>query len=284
MNDLDSFPRPGVTVDIAVLTVSRPSESIPELRVLVQDRREPSGRSLPGGFIRERWTVDRTVDDVLRRKVGIEPSERNRPRLLRLFDDPDRDDRSWVMSAAHSLSLPEHDLLDATGDLVRVDPAGRLVGEPRLLFDHDEIVTAAVDGAAGALRDPLPLRRHPPRPRRFPARAVHPAPAAQGARGRRRRRAAQGQLQPADAGVRRAGDAQRQGRGLRRAAGAAGDALPEVALILATGSPSRARRDEAPNSSSRCSNGAHLSPNPLRNAPVELANLIRAVVCPRRAQ
>ena len=154
MKNLDSFPRPGVTVDIAVLTVSRPSESIPELRVLVQDRREPSGRSLPGGFIRERWTVDRTVDDVLRRKVGIEPSERNRPRLLRLFDDPERDDRSWVMSAAHSLSLPEPDLLDATGDLVRVDPAGRLVGEPRLLFDHDEIVSAAVD----ALRERYEIR------------------------------------------------------------------------------------------------------------------------------
>ena len=79
MADLDSFPRPGVTVDVAVLTVSRPSETIPELRVLVQDRRDPAGRSLPGGFIRERWTVDRTVDDVLRRKVGIEPSDRNRP-------------------------------------------------------------------------------------------------------------------------------------------------------------------------------------------------------------
>ena len=162
-----------------MLTVGRPSESIPELRVLVQDRREPSGRSLPG-LHQGAWT---RTGPLMTSCVagGIEPSERNRPRLLRLFDDPNRDDRSWVMSAAHSLSLPEHDLLDATGDLVRVDPAGRLVGEPRLLFDHDEIVTAAVDGAAGSLRDPIPLRRHPPRPRRFPAGAVHPAAAAQGA-------------------------------------------------------------------------------------------------------
>lgn len=154
MVEIDSFPRPGVTVDVAVLTVSSPSEKNPELRVLVQDRRDPSGRSLPGGFIRERWTVNRTVDDVLRRKVGIEPSERNRPRLLRLFDDPDRDDRSWVMSAAHSLSLPEIDLLDATGDLVPVAPDGRLVGEGRLLFDHDEIVIAAVQ----ALRERYEIR------------------------------------------------------------------------------------------------------------------------------
>lgn len=154
MADLDSFPRPGVTVDVAVLTVSRPSETIPRLCVLVQDRRDPDGRSLPGGFIRERWTVDRTVDDVLRRKVGIERSERNRPRLLRLFDDPGRDDRSWVISAAHSLSLPESELLDARGDLVEVRPDGRLAGESRLLFDHDEIVTAAVE----ALRERYEIR------------------------------------------------------------------------------------------------------------------------------
>jgi 8-oxo-dGTP diphosphatase len=154
MADLDSFPRPGVTVDVAVLTVSAPSESLPQLRVLVQERRDPGGRSLPGGFIRERWTVDQTVDDVLRRKVGIEPSERYRPRLLRLFDDPDRDDRSWVISAAHSLSLPESELLDATGDLVPVGADGRLRGERRLLFDHDEIVTAAVE----ALRERYEIR------------------------------------------------------------------------------------------------------------------------------
>jgi 8-oxo-dGTP diphosphatase len=154
MADLDSFPRPGVTVDVAVLTVSAPSESLPQLRVLVQERRDPGGRSLPGGFIRERWTVDQTVDDVLRRKVGIEPSERNRPRLLRLFDDPERDDRSWVISAAHSLSLPESELLDATGDLVPVGADGRLRGERRLLFDHDEIVTAAVE----ALRERYEIR------------------------------------------------------------------------------------------------------------------------------
>lgn len=142
---LDSFPRPGVTVDIAVLTVSSTSETTPQLRVLVQDRRDPSGRSLPGGFIRERWTVGRTVDDVLRRKVGIVPSEHHRPRLLRLFDDPDRDDRTWVISAAHSLSLAEADLVGATGDLVPVSTDGRLVGEGRLLFDHNAIITATVE-------------------------------------------------------------------------------------------------------------------------------------------
>lgn len=153
MQNLESFPRPGVTVDIAVLTITDAAEA-PVLRLFVQDREEPAGRGLPGGFIRERWTVAQTVDDVLRRKAGIDLGDLVRPQLLRLFDDPDRDDRTWAISAAHSLSLPEHDLLDARGDLVPVSAEGRLVGEGPLLFDHDQIVGAAVQ----ALRSRYEIR------------------------------------------------------------------------------------------------------------------------------
>jgi 8-oxo-dGTP diphosphatase len=153
MTDLESFPRPGVTVDVAVLTVTDAADA-PVLRLLVQDREDPYGRGLPGGFIRERWTVARTVDDVLSRKAGIEPSDVVRPQLLRLFDDPDRDDRTWAISAAHSLSLPEHDLADAIGDLVPISAEGQLVGEGPLLFDHDQIVEAAI----AALRSRYEIR------------------------------------------------------------------------------------------------------------------------------
>jgi 8-oxo-dGTP diphosphatase len=150
---LESFPRPGVTVDVAVLTVTD-ADTDPVLRVLVQDRSDPNGRGLPGGFIRERWTVARTVDDVLSRKAGIESSDVVRPRLLQLFDDPDRDDRTWAISAAHSLSLPSTDLAAVIGDLVPVTAEGHLVGEGPLLFDHDEIVEAAVE----ALRSRYEIR------------------------------------------------------------------------------------------------------------------------------
>jgi 8-oxo-dGTP diphosphatase len=91
------------------------------------------------------WTVDRTVENVLRRKVGIEPSTTIHPRLLRVFDDPDRDDRTWAISIAHSVSIRESDLTGAIGDLVPVRPDGGLDGEGPLLFDHDKIVTAAVE-------------------------------------------------------------------------------------------------------------------------------------------
>ncbi len=141
---LDGLPRPGVAVDLAILTVTGASDTNPELRVLVQDRAEPTGRALPGGFIRERWTVARTVADVLRRKVGIEPSDAIHPRLLRLFDDPDRDDRTWAISVAHSVSLREAQVSAAYGDLVPVTADGALAHEGVLLFDHDQIVAAAI--------------------------------------------------------------------------------------------------------------------------------------------
>ena len=141
---LDSYPRPGITVDLAILTVTD-ADTEPVLRMLVQDRDSPAGRALPGGFVRERATIAETTRDVLARKVGISLDGAVRPRLLRLFDDPDRDDRSWVMSAAHAVSLPEAALEGAKGDLVAVLPDGSLEGESALLFDHDEIVAAAVD-------------------------------------------------------------------------------------------------------------------------------------------
>ena len=148
--DLEGFPRPGVTVDLALMTVTGAGES-PELKLLIQPRVEPAGLALPGRFVRERQTVAQTVDAVLRDKVGIEPSGVVRPRLLRLFDAPDRDSRTWAMSAAHSVSLREADSIGAQGDWLRVMPDGRLAGSssPELLFDHAEIVAAAV----AALRD-----------------------------------------------------------------------------------------------------------------------------------
>ncbi|HNM96532.1 MAG TPA: hypothetical protein PKK40_01155 [Marmoricola sp.] len=153
---LEKFPRPGVTVDLAILTVVGTTDTFaePGFRLLVQDRADPAGPSLPGGFIRERWTVAQTVDDVLRRKVGIEPSTSIHPRLLRVFDDPERDDRTWAISVAHSVSLRETILSPAAGQLVPVDDDGRLVGVGPLLFDHDLIVTAAVE----ALRERYEFR------------------------------------------------------------------------------------------------------------------------------
>ena len=144
VSDLEKFPRPAVAVDLAILTVSGAGGTDPELRVLIQQRTEPAGWALPGGFLRERTTVAQTADHVLRHKVEITPHETIRPRLLRLFDDPDRDDRTWAVSVAHALPLAEPALRGALGELARVTADGRLDGVGPLLFDHDAIVDAAI--------------------------------------------------------------------------------------------------------------------------------------------
>ncbi|NHN54666.1 NUDIX hydrolase [Calidifontibacter sp. DB0510] len=142
--DLEEFPRPGVTVDLALLTIVGTTDSAPSLRVLIQDRSDPTGRALPGAFIRERHTVADTVRDVLTRKVAISPDRLPTPRLLQLYDDPARDSRTWTISAAHSLSVTEAALTGAVGELAAVGDDGRLRGHEPLLFDHDDIVAAAV--------------------------------------------------------------------------------------------------------------------------------------------
>lgn len=144
MSDLERYPRPAVAVDLAILTVTGAGGTDPELRLLVQQRSNPTGVALPGGFLRERTTVAGTADVVLQEKVGIAPHETSRPRLLRLFDDPHRDNRTWAVSAAHALPLPEAALAGARGDLIPVTADGHLEGVDQLLFDHDAIVHAAI--------------------------------------------------------------------------------------------------------------------------------------------
>ncbi|WP_200946698.1 hypothetical protein [Janibacter sp. Soil728] len=72
---LDAYPRPGVTVDLAILTVTAAGTDEAALRVLVQEREDPDGQVLPGRFLRERRTVVDTVQEVFEQKVGVNPSE-----------------------------------------------------------------------------------------------------------------------------------------------------------------------------------------------------------------
>ena len=144
VSTLSTYPRPAVAVDLAILTVTGAGGADPELRILVQHRSDPDGIALPGAFLRERTTVAQTADMVLESKVGIAPDATASPRLLRLFDDPARDDRTWAVSAAHSLPLHEADLAGARGELVRITADGRLEGVDELLFDHAAIVAAAI--------------------------------------------------------------------------------------------------------------------------------------------
>ncbi|AQT78679.1 NUDIX hydrolase [Mycolicibacterium litorale] len=130
------YPRPTVAVDTALLTWDC------DRGLLVAElARDDTGRwALPGTFLRAGETLADAVERCLREKLGVEGI---RPRQLHVFDDPDRDDRDWVLSVAH-LAVVRPDQLRALGSgsasQTRLAPVDR-PGE--LSWDHPEIVRLA---------------------------------------------------------------------------------------------------------------------------------------------
>jgi len=103
---LSDHPRPSVAVDVAVMTVVEPDQ----LAVLVHRRTgdRAGAWALPGRFLRERERLAEAVSRTLEDKCHLSPGALagRTPRQLHVFDDPDRDDRGWVLSVAHLLALP----------------------------------------------------------------------------------------------------------------------------------------------------------------------------------
>ncbi|MGY1662298.1 NUDIX domain-containing protein [Geodermatophilus sp. SYSU D00705] len=159
---LTDYPRPSVAVDTAVLTVP---DDDPRLCVLLVRRAGESRAeewALPGTFLHEGETLAVAVQRSLGEKAGLTPDVA--PRQLHVFDEPDRDDRGWVLSVAHVAALPwrqAEPVLAARSDDVVVRPVDEVRG---LLFDHDEIVRRAVAdmrAAYAARPDPDGLLEEP---------------------------------------------------------------------------------------------------------------------------
>src|SRR5687768_10660007 len=106
---LADYPRPSVAVDTAVLTV--PAEgplSVVFVRRKPDDDAGAAGRHrLPGTFLHEGERLADAVLRSLRDKAGVTGLE---PSQLHVFDEPDRDDRGWVLSVAHLVAVPARDL------------------------------------------------------------------------------------------------------------------------------------------------------------------------------
>ena len=158
--DLSAYPRPSVAVDVAVMTVTPEGE----LAVLLVRRTgdQAGAWALPGRFLRDRQRLADAVAATLADKCGLphEVLAGRRPRQLHVFDDPDRDDRGWVLSVAHLLVLPHRRLAGAgeanDGLLVAPIRKGRAVvpGRQRSLpYGQDEIVTRAHEELRLAYRE-----------------------------------------------------------------------------------------------------------------------------------
>src|SRR5213592_3224241 len=132
----EGYPAPAaLAVDIAVLTVREH-----ELWALVVERPE-GGAALPGGFVGPEESPAQTAERKLREKTGLRNLSLEQ---LVTFADPGRDPRGWIPTVAHlALVPPDTDALDPAARWLRVRR------HPRLAFDHEKILRAALDRVAG---------------------------------------------------------------------------------------------------------------------------------------
>jgi len=151
---LEDYPRPSVAVDTAVLTLFESRLSV--LLTLTNDAARGGGEEwrLPGTFVHPGETLGDAALRSLREKAGLDGIEGLAPRQLHVFDEPDRDDRGWVMSVAHYDVVPA-DRLTFTDRVLLVS-----VGDvPPLKYDHAKIIAFAVEALrAGYRRAPDPAR------------------------------------------------------------------------------------------------------------------------------
>lgn len=125
---LTDYPRPSVAVDVAVLTVA--DETV---KALVVDH--PRGLALPGTFLHPGERLADAARRALHDKAGLDGVEFHQMAML---DDPERDDRGWVLSMAHSAAV-SFERFPTGAQLVPVDDTSELA------FDHSEVVDLAVD-------------------------------------------------------------------------------------------------------------------------------------------
>lgn len=131
---LTDYPRPSVAVDAAVLTLDERDGL-----VVLQVRRENErGWGLPGTFLHPRERLSDAVKRALMVKANVKGLA---PRQLYVFDEPDRDNRGWVLSVAHVDVVRPERLTERFPDTTRLMP----VHSPgRLSFDHSEIIDRAL--------------------------------------------------------------------------------------------------------------------------------------------
>ena len=135
MTNLDTYAKPSLAVDLAILTVEQGA-----LKVLLVDRPdgEVPGWAMPGGFVRIEDSLDQTVERVLTQKIGLKTVQFEQ---LATYGALDRDPRGRVVSIVYLALCPAEAL------------AGRPLAELRVAWEGE------TGGPAEAVRDgtPLPL-------------------------------------------------------------------------------------------------------------------------------
>jgi 8-oxo-dGTP diphosphatase len=136
-------PRPAVTVDIVLFSLESGRIEV----LLIKRAREPFRGlwALPGGFVEKDEALEGAAERELREETGLTGI---RLEQVGAFGDPGRDPRGHTVSVAYGAVIDGGDNLKADSDAAdaRWWPATR---PPRLAFDHDKILRAAMSRMFG---------------------------------------------------------------------------------------------------------------------------------------
>ncbi|RYG89649.1 NUDIX domain-containing protein [Loktanella sp. IMCC34160] len=154
MSNLETYPRPSVAVDLAIMTVVDGA-----LKALLVERPEDNvpGWAMPGGFVYLDQSLDQTVARVLAEKVG-QPQVRFEQ--LATYGAVDRDPRGRVISVVYMALCPAAALAGMPLSTIRVAWEGVAGGVAEavqngaslpLAFDHAEILGDVVKRLRGKL-------------------------------------------------------------------------------------------------------------------------------------
>lgn len=141
------YPRPAVTVDLVVLHRVDPGDTPSVL--LVGRKKDPfRGRwAIPGGFLNEDETTQQAATRELLEETGYRTNDV--PRLIGVWDRPDRDPRGRTITVAYGIviSTPSLPLVEGADDAeearwMRVDLPETM--GPCMAFDHEHIVDEAL--------------------------------------------------------------------------------------------------------------------------------------------
>src|SRR5437588_7190640 len=139
------WPRPAVTVDVALFTVAGGLNDL-RLQVLLIERDEPPWRgmwALPGGFVRENEDLDAAAVRELDEETGIPTA---RLEQVEAVGTPGRDTRGHVITIVYvGMTAGDRHTLKARGDArqARWFDVSAAKPLPELAFDHSALLQRA---------------------------------------------------------------------------------------------------------------------------------------------
>jgi 8-oxo-dGTP diphosphatase len=128
------YPRPAVTVDVAIVT----REQKPRV-LLIRRKHDPFAGcwALPGGFVDPEESLEAAARRELLEETGVQTTDL---RQLHTFGDPQRDPRGRTISVVYLAQVEADSVTAHAADDAAEVGWFSLVRPPQLAFDHKEIL------------------------------------------------------------------------------------------------------------------------------------------------